>query len=137
MPGFLTITRPILGAGKDTGGLVMLPESGCANLKDFPIPASAIGLPSSGAVVDRFIRFYLIPGFGHGFGPFSAQFESLQALQDWVEKAKAPGPLTAIDGNPNANRSCPVCRYPAWPKFIGAPGTENRAGSFTCTSSTQ
>jgi feruloyl esterase len=86
------------------------------------------------SVVDRFIRFYLIPGFGHGFGPFNAQFECLQALQDWVEKGKAPGQLTAIDGNPNSNRSRPVCRYPSWPKFTGASGTENKAQSFTCTS---
>ena len=88
-------------------------------------------------VVDRFIRFYLIPGFDHGFGPFSAQFESLQALQDWVEKGKAPGQPMAIDGNPNVNRSRPVCRYPSWPKFTGVPGTENNAESFTCTSGTQ
>jgi hypothetical protein len=53
-------------------------------------------------VVDHFIRFYMIPGFGHGFGPFNAQFESLPALQDWVEKGKAPDLLKAIDGNPNA-----------------------------------
>lgn len=27
-----------------------------------------------------FMRFYLIPGFGHGFGPFNARIDSLTPL---------------------------------------------------------
>jgi feruloyl esterase len=82
--------------------------------------------------VGGFIRFYMIPGFGHGFGLFNAKIDSLKALQDWVEKGQAPAGLTASDGNPNANRSRPLCEWPRWPKFTGAPGTENSAASFTC-----
>jgi hypothetical protein len=70
--------------------------------------------------------------FYYRLGPFDAPFESLPALQDWVEKGKTPDLLKAIDGNPNANRSRPLCQYPAWPKFTGVPGTENNAESFTC-----
>ena len=84
------------------------------------------------AAVGGFIRFYMIPGFGHGFGPFNAKIDSLKALQNWVEKAQAPAGLTATDGNANANRSRPLCEWPRWPKFTGAPGTENSAASFTC-----
>ena len=84
------------------------------------------------AGVDSFIRFYMIPGFGHGFGPFNAKIDSLTALQDWVEKGQAPAGLTAIDGNPNANRSRPLCEWPKWPKFTGAPGSEGSAASFAC-----
>ncbi len=83
--------------------------------------------------VHGFMRFYLIPGFGHGFGPFNAKFDSLQVLQDWVEKGRAPANLTAVDGNPNASRTRPLCEWPAWPKYTGAPGTENQASGFTCT----
>ena len=36
------------------------------------------------------------------------------------------------DGNPNANRARPLCEWPTWPKFTGAPGTEGSAASFTC-----
>lgn len=82
--------------------------------------------------VDGFIRFYMIPGFGHGFGPFNAKIDSLTALQNWVEEGRAPAGLTATDGNANANRSRPLCEWPRWPKFTGAPGTENSASSFTC-----
>ncbi len=62
---------------------------------------------------DRFIRFYLIPGFGHGFGPFNAKFDSLRVLQDWVEKGRAPANLVAMDANPGANRTRPLCEWPA------------------------
>jgi pimeloyl-ACP methyl ester carboxylesterase len=82
--------------------------------------------------LDSFLRFYYIPGFGHGFGRFNAKFDSLVALENWVEKGQAPAGLTAVDGNPGANRTRPLCEYPAWPKFTGAPGTENSAASFTC-----
>ena len=83
--------------------------------------------------LDSFMRFYYIPGLGHGFGVFNAKFDSLGALRDWVEKGKAPAGLTAMDGNPNANRTRPLCEYPKWPKFTGAAGSENSAASFSCT----
>jgi pimeloyl-ACP methyl ester carboxylesterase len=83
--------------------------------------------------LNSFLRFYVIPGFGHGFGQFNAKFDSLAALQNWVEKGQAPGGLTAMDANPGANRTRPLCEWPSWPKFTGAPGTENSAASYTCT----
>jgi feruloyl esterase len=84
------------------------------------------------AGVDSFMRFYMIPGFGHGFGPFNAKIDSLTVLRNWIEKGQAPAGLMAIDGNPNANRSRPLCDWPRWPKFTGAPGSENSAAGFTC-----
>jgi hypothetical protein len=83
--------------------------------------------------VDGFMRFYMIPGFGHGFGPFNAKIDSLTALRNWVEKGEAPKALIATDGNANTNRTRPLCDWPKWPKFTGAPGTENSASSFTCS----
>ena len=82
--------------------------------------------------LDGFLKFYVIPGLGHGFGIFNAKFDSLTALENWVENGKAPAGLTATDGNPNANRSRPLCEYPKWPKFTGAAGTESAATSYTC-----
>ena len=84
--------------------------------------------------LDSFMRFYMIPGFGHGFGPFNAKVDSLAALQNWVENGQAPSAMTAVDGNQGANagRSRPLCEWPRWPKFTGKPGTENSAASFTC-----
>jgi feruloyl esterase len=84
------------------------------------------------AGVDSFMRFYMIPGFGHGFGPFNAKIDGLKILQEWVENGKAPSGLTVVDGNPNTNRTRPLCDWPRWPKFTGTAGTENSASSFTC-----
>jgi feruloyl esterase len=83
--------------------------------------------------LDSFLRFYVVPGLGHGFGTFNAKMDALPALEQWVEKGKVPAGLVATDGNPNANRTRPVCEYPKWPKFTGTAGTENSAASFTCT----
>jgi hypothetical protein len=84
--------------------------------------------------LDSFMRFYVIPGLGHGFGVFNAKFDSLGALRDWVENGKPPAGLAAVDGNqgPAAGRTRPLCEWPKWPKFTGAPGSENSAASFTC-----
>jgi feruloyl esterase len=84
--------------------------------------------------LDSFMRFYMIPGFAHGYGGFNAKFDSLGALQKWVENGQAPSGLTAVDGNPGPNpgRSRPLCEWPKWPKFTGKPGTENSASSFSC-----
>jgi feruloyl esterase len=85
-----------------------------------------------GSRLDSFLRFYVIPGQGHGFGPFNAVFDSLGPLQEWVERGNAPAGLVASDGNTDANRTRPLCEYPTWPKFIGAAGSENSAASFRC-----
>ena len=82
--------------------------------------------------LNSFLRFYEIPGFAHGFGRFNAKFDSLVALENWVEKGQAPSGLVAIDGNQGANRTRPLCEWPKWPKFTGAAGTENAAASYTC-----
>ena len=84
------------------------------------------------AKLDGFLRFYEIPGFGHGFGPFNAKFDSLIALEKWVEKGQAPTGLVAMDGNKEAHRTRPLCEFPKWPKFTGAAGTEGSAASYTC-----
>lgn len=82
--------------------------------------------------VDNFARFYLMPGVGHGTGPFLPQVDSLGALEQWVENGTAPGTLTMTDSTPaTLGRTRPLCRYPTWPKFTN--GDVNSAGSFTCS----
>jgi pimeloyl-ACP methyl ester carboxylesterase len=85
------------------------------------------------AKLATFLRFYEIPGFGHGFGRFNAKFDSLVALENWVEKGEAPSGLVVMDANKGADRTRPLCEWPAWPRFTGAPGTEKSAASYTCS----
>jgi feruloyl esterase len=78
--------------------------------------------------LSSFLRFYVIPGFG----PFNAKYDSLVTLENWLEKGQAPSGLSATDANQGANRTRPLCKWPPkWPRFTGAPGTENSAASFT------
>lgn len=81
--------------------------------------------------LDKFLRFYTIPGFSHGFGPFAASFDSLPVLMAWVEDGVEPGQLTVADTNAaTQGRTRPLCEYPAWPRFDG--GDPASAASFTC-----
>lgn len=82
--------------------------------------------------LDRFVRFYTIPGMGHVTGPFNARMSTLAALEAWVEKSRPPGDLLATDVNPETQgRTRPVCRYPAWPHYLRT-GNTDRADNFRC-----
>jgi feruloyl esterase len=82
--------------------------------------------------LDSFVRFYLVPGFGHGMGPFNAKYDGLKVLEDWVEHGKTPGVLTAVDENPaTKGRTRPMCLYPRWPKY-GGTGSVDLASSYHC-----
>ena len=84
------------------------------------------------SALDSFVRFYEIPGFGHGNGVFNAKFDSLNALDGWVAHGRAPGTLVGTDANPSGRgRTRPLCVYPEWPKY-GGSGDGNAATSFTC-----
>lgn len=87
------------------------------------------------AVTDGFMRFYTVPGYGHGSGAFNVDWDSLTALDHWVETGVAPSEPVAIDINPpDGGRSRPLCRYPTWPRYNGT-GDINNASSFTCARS--
>jgi feruloyl esterase len=87
------------------------------------------------AATDKFVRFYVVPGYTHAGGgsAFNANGAPvLEALDDWVEHGVAPGTLTVVDANPAAHgRSRPMCVYPGWPKYNGS-GDPNLASSFSC-----
>jgi pimeloyl-ACP methyl ester carboxylesterase len=82
--------------------------------------------------LDSFLRFYLVPGLGHGMGVFNAKYDGLKSLEDWVEKSHAPGTLMAIDENPaTKGRTRPMCEFPTWPKYAGT-GSIDTAASYHC-----
>ena len=81
--------------------------------------------------VDSFVRFYLMPGVGHGTGPFHPAIDSLSALDQWVESGNAPETLAMSDLNAaTLGRTRPLCRYPSWTKYMG--GDVNAAASYQC-----
>lgn len=82
--------------------------------------------------IDRFMRFYLIPGFGHGRGTFNAGFDALGVLDRWLDTGIAPTGLSVVDNNKGSGeRARPLCAYPGWPKYRGR-GDVNSPNSFEC-----
>ena len=73
------------------------------------------------------------PGLGHAFGAaFTPGWDSLTALENWVEKGIAPANQIVTDTAGMPGRTRPLCEYPTWPKYKGA-GDVNLASSFTCS----
>ncbi|MDP9161916.1 MAG: tannase/feruloyl esterase family alpha/beta hydrolase, partial [Acidobacteriota bacterium] len=82
--------------------------------------------------MDNFLRFYLIPGFGHGRGVFNAGFDALGILDRWLDTGVGPTNLIVVDNNKSSQgRTRPLCGYPGWPKYKGS-GDVNAASSFEC-----
>lgn len=82
--------------------------------------------------LDRFARYYVLPGFGHAMGDFLMTLDSLTLLEKWVEKGIAPRDLVTLDANPkHAGRTRPLCEYPKWPSYRGNGDIQN-AASFEC-----
>ncbi len=80
----------------------------------------------------QFVRYYVVPGYGHGRGAFTVQWDSLAALDTWVETGNAPErPVVTDLTEQTRGRTRPLCEYPRWPKYSGT-GSEDRAESFTC-----
>lgn len=82
--------------------------------------------------VDTFARFYEVAGLGHATSSvFNATWDSLTALEQWVEQGKAPSGQVTTDTAGVPGRTRPLCDYPEWVKYNGS-GDVNLAASFTC-----
>ena len=84
------------------------------------------------AKVDGFLRFYTVPGYGHGSGTFMVDWDSLSVLDAWVEHETPPDHVVASDLNPaTPGRTRPLCQYPAWPRYRGT-GDSTTAINLSC-----
>ncbi|MGZ8273875.1 MAG: tannase/feruloyl esterase family alpha/beta hydrolase, partial [Burkholderiaceae bacterium] len=84
------------------------------------------------ANVRNFLRYYEIPNYGHAVSSqFNAAWDSLTALEDWVERGVAPPPQIVADTAGVPGRTRPLCEYPTWARYNGS-GDVNAATSFTC-----
>ena len=75
-------------------------------------------------------RLFLAPGVLHcGGGSGPDRFDTLTALENWVERGVPPASMLATkQGSP---LSRPLCPYPALPRYKGT-GDPNDAASFAC-----
>jgi feruloyl esterase len=78
------------------------------------------------------IRLFMIPGMAHcGGGEGPNTFDALGALEQWVERKKAPNQLVASRTNRGATVTRPLCPYPQVALYNGS-GSTDEAASFTC-----
>jgi feruloyl esterase len=90
------------------------------------------------------VRLFSIPGSGHcsmsGVGPNN--FDALTAIEDWVEKGKAPDALLAklyspnspmIDPSKTPLRTMPLCKFPEMARYAGK-GDVKDAENWSCPS---
>jgi feruloyl esterase len=79
------------------------------------------------------VRLFLAPGMGHcGGGEGPNVFDKVGALEEWVERGKAPEKLIAshsTDGK--VDRTRPLCPYPQVSRYNGT-GAIDDASSFVC-----
>jgi feruloyl esterase len=87
--------------------------------------------------VDDFYRLFFVPGFSHCQGGVGcSDIDWLTALEDWVEKGKAPDRLIGTRAvnylsGWTRKRTRPVCPYPKVAKYKGSGSTDD-AENFVC-----
>jgi len=78
-------------------------------------------------------RLFMVPGMLHcngGSGPNA--FDTLSALEKWVEKGIAPDGITATHSISDVvNRSMPLCKFPEQAHYKGS-GDLNDAANWSC-----
>lgn len=83
--------------------------------------------------VQSFYRLFMVPGMAHcGGGEGTSNFDMLSALEQWVEKGKAPEQVAASrvkDGK--VDRTRPLCPYPQVAVYKGS-GSTDEAANFAC-----
>ena len=78
-------------------------------------------------------RLFMVPGMAHcGGGDGTSTFDMLAAMEQWVEKGKAPERIEASrTRNGQVDRTRPLCPYPQVATYKGSGSTDDTA-NFVC-----
>lgn len=93
------------------------------------------------------VRLFGLPGTGHCSGASQTDgpgsFDALSAIEDWVERGKAPDSLSATMYEPNmfgsvdfskpGSRTMPLCKFPEMARYKGT-GDVKDAANWSCRS---
>jgi len=79
------------------------------------------------------IQLYMVPGMGHcQGGPGTDTFDKMAAIEQWVEKGKAPEDILAAHRTAGkVDRTRPLCPYGKVARWKGTGSTDD-AANFTC-----
>ena len=87
-----------------------------------------------GKIQDQ-VRLFLVSGMQHcNDGPDPVFFDSLTAMENWVEKGVAPNGMTASyteDWGKKVTRTLPICQFPEQARY-GGSGDVNDARNWSC-----
>jgi feruloyl esterase len=84
--------------------------------------------------IDGAFRLFTAPGMNHcGGGDGPARFDTVAALEQWVEQGKAPDRIAAchVSAGSQVDRTRPLCPYPRVARYTGT-GSRDDAVNFTC-----
>ena len=86
------------------------------------------------AEAQKSARLFLVPEMQHcSDGPAPVRFDTLTALDNWVERGKGPDDLTSFYTNGRmAGRTLPLCKFPEMARYKGTGNIRN-AQSWTCS----
>jgi feruloyl esterase len=89
-------------------------------------------LGGNGKMRDAY-RLFMVPGMAHcGGGEGPNAFDTVGALEQWVEHGKAPDEIIASHStNGKIDRTRPLCPYPQVASYKGT-GSTDQASSFVC-----
>ncbi|HWC98068.1 MAG TPA: tannase/feruloyl esterase family alpha/beta hydrolase [Candidatus Sulfopaludibacter sp.] len=154
LASILNSTNPDLKAFKDRGGKLIL-YHGWSDAAIPPVNAihyyDAVVSKMGSSDAASFTRLYMVPGMQHcGGGPGpnyfwstnptargDAEHDMEEALEVWVEKGAAPGPIvatrfkTGVNPGGGVERTRPLCPYPQEAHWNGK-GSSDDAFNFTC-----
>lgn len=91
---------------------------------------AALGAQAS---VEAGYRLFMVPGMAHcGGGEGPNAFDTVTALEQWVEQGRAPAQIVASQRKDGAVvRTRPLCPYPQVAHYSGT-GSTNEAANFVC-----
>jgi feruloyl esterase len=135
--GTVNAINPDLTAFKQRGGKLLMyhgwsdqnvpPQSTINYYK------SVLDKMGSGPQTDSWLRLFMAPGMAHcGGGEGPNQFDMVSALEQWVEKGKAPEQILATHAtNGQPDRTRPLCPYPKVAQYKGSDSIDD-AVNFVC-----
>ena len=130
-------TDPDLGSSAALGAKILVYQGwndhAVTALRTIRYYRDVVAQTGSKVATDAFLRLFLAPGMLHcggGTGPNS--FDSLAALEQWVEQQTPPDRLIASHSTDGVvDRTRPLCPYPEVARYVGA-GSIDDAASFAC-----
>jgi feruloyl esterase len=83
--------------------------------------------------IDGSYRLFMVPGMSHcSGGDGTDRFDAISALEQWVEKGKAPDSIQAARyAGDKIDRTRPLCPYPQVAVYKGS-GSTDAAANFSC-----